>query len=51
MLVVGIFCDHGVGRVLHESILEPLDELALETVNVSIVDLRREVPDEGNGYD
>ena len=39
MLIVGIVCDHCVRGVLHKGALEPLDELALERTDVSIVEV------------
>lgn len=39
MLIVGVVCDSGVRRVLHESTLEPLNEFTLEATDVSTVEL------------
>ena len=39
MLIVGIVCDLGVRRVRHKGTLEPLDELALQTMDVSNISL------------
>lgn len=39
MLIVGVVCDLGVRGVLHEGTFEPLDELALEATDVSIIEL------------
>ncbi len=39
MFVVRKVCDLGVGSVRHESAFEPLNELALEATNVSVIEM------------
>lgn len=41
MFIIGVVCDHGVRGVLHKRAFEPLNELALETTDISIIELNQ----------